>query len=106
MTFKLTKAQRGEKASLLAALKAAHEAVEAAIATYQAALDGCAEFATQIGEEAQAAWDDRSERWQDSDKGTAAQEWLTAWSDFAPDEPEPPEDVSAEFDELPDEAAP
>jgi cell division GTPase FtsZ len=61
-------------------------------------------WAEDIGSEAQAAIDDKSERWQDGDTGQAAQAWATKWSEWEPETLEItwPEDLS--IDDIEDAA--
>jgi hypothetical protein len=128
MAFKLTKKERAEyevhtadlseaAAKLYravdeynAAVAEARDALEAPLAAYNAALEVAGAFVAGIHEASQEAYDDKSERWQESEAGQNAYAWLESWEsiDFDPvelDEPveleEPDLRHSDEMDALP-----
>jgi len=97
MAFKLTKTQLAQRGDFVAKLELAAEAVGSAVDTANSAIDAAAakvndaidayneiladaaEFAENIGADAQSEIADKSERWQEGDRGTAATEWADAW---------------------------
>jgi hypothetical protein len=79
-TFKLSKADR-EKIN--AAVKRTEEpatALTAAAEAYNEVLGALRELVRSIEADWQAAWDKRSERWQEGAAGQAVAESITAWS--------------------------
>lgn len=130
MAFKLTKAEKTQKAELATKLEEAKdkllaeiasyneklaelgEPVQAAVEAYNDAVQAAKNFADDIASSRQDEFDEKSERWQESDNGCNAQEFINAWEgvDDSEAEVELPEeiaepdlDVSEEFSELPDE---
>lgn len=115
MAFRLTRAeikQRDELADKLdeaaEALKSAVEAfnarleevtqdVSSALETYNEAVAEARSFMEDVASERQLEWEDKSERWQEGERGQAAQEWISAW------ESDPPEDVEIDVPEGIDE---
>lgn len=126
----LTKQQSSEKAAHVAALsaaaenlekavaefnavvEAAQEPVTAAVEEYNAALQEAANFVEAMASEIEAEIADKSERWQESEKGQAFDTWQQEWEavvfddiqiDF-PDQLEGP-DLSAAnaLEDLPEE---
>lgn len=101
MAFKLNKEQRNRQAELVEQLKKErvklesvlqvansrieeiNEEVTSACEAYNAVLEQAREFAEEIGNDAENELGDKSERYQDSEKGEAAQEWVEAWQDLA-----------------------
>ena len=82
-TFKLSKADR-EK--IKAAAKRAEEpaaALTAAVEAYNEVLAALRGLVRGIEVDWQAAWDKRSERWQEGARGQVVAETITAWSAFA-----------------------
>ena len=58
------------------------------------------EFATAFADAQQEAWDEKSERWQDGDRGQAVSSWIDEWRGF--DEVSLPEiDTSLAEEEFP-----
>lgn len=110
MAFKLTKAERKELADhaerlgelraeverkfeeLTQALGPMTDGVNDAIRRYNEALDALKAFAEGIADEHRSAYDDKSETWQNGDRGQAADEFVTAWEGVA--------DTYAEVDEI------
>jgi hypothetical protein len=81
-TFKLSKADR-EK--IKAAAKLTEEpaaALTAAVEAYNEVLAALREVVRGIEADWQAAWDKRSERWQEGTTGQIVAETITAWSAF------------------------
>jgi hypothetical protein len=88
--------------------------VEAALATYNEIAVEAAQFAADIASEAETAIDEKSEKWQDGDRGQAAMGWKDEWEALSFDEVEidfPDEldfnnpDYGAVLEQTPDEAS-
>ena len=128
----LTKALSTERDAITAKASAAHEALTAALDVYNGAVaDAYAELKAArdayndtlaevrelcegVGSDLRGAFDERSEKWQESDKGSECDAFVRAWEDFSaedfdidePDEVEGPEDVAEAMNEqLADEPA-
>lgn len=102
--FKLTKAELIQRVDLVERLNAAatkveeaidtfnerlaeqKEALEAAVVAYNEILSEVREFAEEIATEAESAISDKSEKWQDGDKGQAATEFKDAWEGLSFDD--------------------
>ena len=125
----ITKEQIAEKANIVARLedaaKKVEEAIDAfntglealretaapAIEAYNDALREAAEFTGQIASDADFEFGEKSEKWQESERGQDARDWIDTWNDVDleeiaiewPEEIEQP-DLSAgeRIDQLPD----
>lgn len=111
MAFKLTKAEGKQRAELVAALElastevataieAANEAIEAAviavnakIAAYNETLANAFTYTEELVERLDDEFSGRSETWQDGDKGSAARDFMGAWSEL---DLEPVDDIEVE----------
>lgn len=71
-----------------AALEAAKGPLEAALEVYNELLDEARGFAQDVASQADQDISEKSERWQESDKGQAAQEWKGEWEDLSLDDVE------------------
>jgi hypothetical protein len=94
--FKLTKA---DSHKIMAAIKRTEEpaaALMAAVATYNEALGPLRQLIRTIETDWQAAWDARSERWQEGAVGQSVAEIITAWDVLADDL----EDIQVELPEI------
>jgi hypothetical protein len=88
--------------------------VETALNAYNEKLADLKSWAEDIASEADSEWNDKSERWQEGDKGEAARTWIDEWQGFSAEdiEIEWPEDVSIDtmddaaddVEQLPEEA--
>lgn len=116
MPFKLNKTESARKNELLVALQLKQSALEdalrvyneeastafgkleAAKVSYNEALDEARSFAQDIASEQREDYDDHSEKWQEGDNGTSAQEWISQWEDVDLDdlELEEPEEITLE----------
>lgn len=129
--MKLTKAQKTSRDEIVSKLREQEErldevisefnaAVEAkwdeivapALAKHKEALDEAREFCEQIAGDIQNFYDDKSEKWQEGDRGQAVEDMRSEWESVDLDEPtiEPPSEVekpwithSASIEELPEE---
>lgn len=82
--FKLTQDQAGELDTL--------------VGTFESAKSALAEWLEQLAADWEADWDDKSERWQESERGQEARErvdQLRSWFDELPGEGEPNIDVQS-----------
>jgi len=55
------------------------EPVEQALEAYNEAVGEARSFAEDNASEGEAAYDERSERWQEGERGQAAQQWVQQW---------------------------
>jgi hypothetical protein len=83
--FSLSKADYGKIAAAAKRLEEPASALLAALAKYNHALGDLRELVRRVETDWQAAWDKRSERWQDSDAGQSVSEAITAWNTLADD---------------------
>jgi len=86
--------------------------VDAAIEAYNEAVEAAKDFADRVAGDAQAYYDDRSERWQEGDAGAAYADWINAWEtasfdnvevEIPADLEEPDMDHATDLDDLPTE---
>lgn len=96
MAFKLTKAERTAVVATLPAAVAARKGLEQAIETYNAAIADLRRQIETIAHAWQDTFDQRSERWQDSNAGIDARTAIEAWDELA----EALEDVDLELPDL------
>ena len=96
MAFKLTKAERTAVVATLPAAVAARKGLEQAIEAYNAAIADLRRHIETIAHAWQDAFDQRSERWQDSNAGIDARTAIEAWDELA----EALEDVDLELPDL------
>lgn len=132
MAFKLDKQESLRRAGLVASLQEAWGKIEDAVDVYNdavAELKGpvaeaieayneiateAAGFAEDVATRAEGEFDDKSEKWQESERGQAAGGWRDEWQslDLATIEPEFPDDLAIDdpghadaLEGLPDEAS-
>ena len=94
--FKLSKAEHDKVAAAAQRIKEPAASLLTAVATYNEALGELREIVRGIELDWQAAWDKRSERWQESAAGRSAAEAITAWDALADD----PEDIEVELPDI------
>ncbi len=100
MAFSLTKAQQAEKERLTEALRVAKSSLDTAvseanaqieeaettvnsrISEYNAALTGITDFIEEHKDKWQEAYDEKSETWQEGDKGEAVAALLGEWDNY------------------------
>lgn len=132
MAFKLTKAEDATRTQLVSDLRTKATALEDAIReynervaalhaevlaqhvdAYNEAVSNARDFVEEIQTRAQEEFDGKSERWQEGDKGQAAQSWQEEWAgtsldDIDMDEPqgiiEPTMDHADTLEGLPEAA--
>jgi hypothetical protein len=95
-TFKLSKADREKITAAAKRIEEPAAALIAAVAAYNEALGGLRELVRAIETDWQAAWDERSERWQDGAAGQSVAEAITAWDALADDL----EDIQVELPDI------
>ena len=83
--FSLSKADHGKIKAAAKRLEQPASALLAALAKYNRALSELRELVQRVETDWQAAWDQRSERWQQSDAGQSVSEAITAWHTLADD---------------------
>jgi hypothetical protein len=101
-----------------AVIEDAYAEINAALAPYNEIVEEARGFVEDIASEREGEWDDKSERWQESDRGQAARDWFEQWrsaaeceietiDDLEPTVPEfNPVDVSDLLENLPVEMEP
>lgn len=106
-------AARRAAAEAVAAANEAHEKLTTAAEAANKVISDAADFRQGRVEEMQAYFDERSEKWQESDAGEAYLAWVSAWEDVDLDEADVPaideaepevadrEDLVTAFEELP-----
>jgi hypothetical protein len=67
---------------LLSKLKAAPEDLNEAIRNYNLVLLEAGSFVQAIGEDFRAAFDEKSERWQEGEAGQEAESFISEWESF------------------------
>jgi len=80
---KLTDMQANRFEAIKSAVEAAREELRAATIAYNEQLREAHAFVEGVATAARDRWDNRSERWQDSDKGQSAATWVEAWEEAA-----------------------
>ena len=103
--FKLTKAQCTERDGFAKKLSDASDKVADAVAEYNNTLEAAREFCVDIAEASQSEWDDKSEKWQESDRGTECSGWIDQWRDVDLEGLEELEFPHGLLDDLPDSAS-
>jgi hypothetical protein len=83
--FRLSKADHGKIAAAARRLEKPASALLAALEKYNDALGEVRELVRCVETDWQAAWDKRSERWQESATGQSVAEAITAWNTLAGD---------------------
>lgn len=99
MAFKLTKDESAQRDKILAELNETRDVLEAAISAYNsvveeakppveealekynAVVERAQSFAVDIANQAETDIDEKSEAWQESERGEAAVEWKDEWLD-------------------------
>ncbi len=94
--FKLSKAEREKITAAAKQIEEPAAALMAAVAAYNEALGALRELVRAIETDWQAAWDQRSERWQEGATGQSIAETITAWGALADDL----EDIQVELPEI------
>lgn len=84
-TFRLSKADHGKIEAAAKRLEEPASALLAALTKYNDVLGELRELVRRVEADWQAAWDKRSERWQESAVGQSVSEAITAWNTLADD---------------------
>lgn len=114
MAIKLSKAQTKERDQLLTRLREAKEKLEAAQADYEAAMTAydlvvgdIATWRDDVVSDWQSEFDDKSERWQEGERGEAASAFIQEWEGLELEELEEPNwpdlDHADDLEDLPTE---
>lgn len=103
MSFKLDKKEREQRDELVDKLRTAWGEVEAhidhyneevnniladvneAIGKYNAVVAEAKQFVEDVHSQAEQDFGERSEKWQEGEKGQQVQEWITSWESLASD---------------------
>jgi hypothetical protein len=102
--LRLLKSEVERKAYLVSKLKDLEESIKPLLEEYNGIIGSINEFAENIKQRQQDYYDDRSESWQESDRGMEYECWKDEWDSFYElDEIECPDFVDIEeFENLPD----
>ena len=120
MAFQLTKAEVKERDEVIEAARRKLGALNTAISTFNerleeqrsilddatndcnGAMQGVADYLERIKDRLTGEYDDKSEKWQEGEKGTTVRDWIDTFDiDFMDIDVEVPNDISeAECDEL------
>ena len=113
MAFKVSAAQQKELAdrrklaleSWVEYTQALH-AVRDALDEYEGLRTAVTDYVAQVAEDLRAEWDDKSDKWKESDAGQAADEFVSSWESVSVDDPECPDIPDSDplddaLDELP-----
>jgi len=106
MAFKLTKAESAEREQVLQqlndawtayedelskakeAIQAVYDSLNAKLGDYRTAIEEATRVSEEIGNRLREEWDGKSEKWQESDAGTSANEMVEQWENAQFDEVE------------------
>jgi hypothetical protein len=101
MAFKLTRAEEARREALLekmtqardtldevtsaqlGVIEDAYAVINEAFSPYNEVVEEIRGFVEDIASERESEFDDKSERWQESDRGEAARDWISQWQDAA-----------------------
>jgi hypothetical protein len=102
--LKLSKYDVDKKETLVLQLKALESSIEKLVDEYNDTIGSINQFAEDIQQRQQDYYDDRSETWQESDRGSEYEDWKSEWECFEELETiECPEFVDVDdFKNLPD----
>ena len=102
MSFKLSKQQDINRQRAIGKARAALDALNTAIGTYNATLNELRDMATQMTGGWRGEFETRSAKWQHSHRGQAVNDWIEAWENYEPlEEAEPYDGAIVEAEELP-----
>jgi len=116
MAFKLTQAEAKRRDELVEALQKAQGElddavseyneksqeirgpVEEAVSAYNAVVEEAHDFAEDVASDGDTAFDEKSEKWQEGERGEAARSWIDEWqnADFNEIEINWPDDLEIE----------
>ena len=92
-----------ERTEIADALRAAAEAHSDAVTGYNDAMENAKAFVEEVASRLRDVYDNRSEKWQEGDKGQSADSFIQTWEEFSPDEESELEgNVADEFERLPE----
>lgn len=93
---KLSREQRETRDRLIGELEVVEQKLNEAAEAYRAKLVEAQEFCASVADEIRAYFDDKSEKWQESERGQAYEEWATGWEGVEFPEPDIPAESAAE----------
>jgi peptide subunit release factor 1 (eRF1) len=101
MAFKLNKTEIKQHQDLSAALRAAFDEITAATIAFNEAIGNARDFASRVAGEREENIGNKSEAWQEGDRGQAAQAWVESWAECDLGEmDEPDESIVEAFEQL------
>jgi hypothetical protein len=102
MSFRLSRQQDADWQQAIGKARAALDALSEAVGAYNRRLNEVRDMAMHMSGVWRRDYDARSERWQNSHRGQAVNEWIEAWEDYEPAEADDPDDSAiTEAEELP-----
>ena len=102
MNFRLSKQQDVYWPQAIGKARAALDALSEAVGAYNTRLNELRDMAMHMSSDWSRDCDARSERWQNSHRGQAVNEWIEAWENYEPTEADDPDDSAiTEAEELP-----
>lgn len=104
MPFKLTKDETARVEALADMLDSRFQDLCDAVTAYNEAVSEARELAEEIAQRAADEWGEKSEKWQEGERGEAAHEWVDAWGCASFEEvDEPGENAGEALRNLPSE---
>lgn len=92
-----------ERAEIAFAVCTAADAHSDAVNAYNDVMTEAKEFVEEVASRLREVYDNRSEKWQEGDKGQSADAFIQTWESFSPDEESELEgNVADEFERLPE----
>lgn len=94
MALSITRDEKKERDEYLDALTTAHAAMIEAIKAYNGSIEDLRTWAAELHGRLDDEYYDRTDRWQESDAGELAREWIDSIYDLdAPDEVDEPDEL-------------
>lgn len=100
---KLSKAQVGEHQTVAKTLHEKWSEYQEALSELNGAIQDARELRDEVTGEMEGYYDERSDKWRQSEAGDQYGEWKSAWDEIALDDVEEPELDPQAFEDLPDE---
>jgi uncharacterized protein YukE len=97
---KLSKEQLTKREELIAEMRKRHEAVQAAVADLNVTIQEANELITEVHNDQEVYFDERSEKWQEGDAGSAYSDWMSEWESEIEEIEAPEEDFIESFESL------
>jgi len=102
---KLTKEQLKRREEIIVEMRRRHEAVQAAVADLNTTIQEANELITEVHNDQEVYFDERSEKWQEGDAGSAYSDWMQEWDSEIDEVESPEEDFIESFESRPEEVS-